>query len=139
MRIEQTVEIAAPPSRIWDVTVDLAQWPRWNPTVSRVEVLDAGPVRPGLRARLTQPGNRPAVWTVTRVDEGRWFEWRTAPLGMRVDAIHDIRPTETGTHVTLAIEIGGWTAPILGWIVARVSRKFLPMEAKALQERCTAA
>ena len=60
----------------------------------------------------------------------------TRPLGMRVDAIHDLQPTATGTHVTLAIEVSGRTAPLLGWIVARVSRKFLPMEAAALKQEC---
>ena len=119
MRIEQTVDIEAPPPRVWNVTIDLAQWPSWNPTVTEVSYRDLGEVRPGFRARLKQPGSAPAEWAVTRVEAPRRFEWTTRPLGMRVDAIHDLQPTAMGTHVTLAIEVSGLTAPLLGWIVAR--------------------
>ncbi|MFA7250179.1 MAG: SRPBCC family protein, partial [Dehalococcoidia bacterium] len=121
------------------VTLDIARWPQWTPTVTAVEVLDPGPVRTGLRVRLTQPGNRPAVWTVTRVEEGRAFAWETRALGMRVEGIHRLEPVATGTRVTLAVEVTGVTAPILGWIVARVSRRFIPQEAAALKGECERA
>ena len=74
MRIEQTVDIEAPPQRVWDVTIDLAQWPSWNPTVTDVSYLAPGEVRPGFRARLKQPGSAPAEWAVTHVEEPRRFE-----------------------------------------------------------------
>ena len=139
MHIEQMVDVNAPVQRVWDVTVDLAAWPSWNPTVETVEVLDAGPMRTGLRARLRQPGNRPAMWTVTRVVEGEVYEWETRALGMVVTALHRFEPTSNGTHVILSIDVDGPTAPLLGWIVARVSRKFLPMEAAALKRVCESA
>ena len=139
MHIEQTVDVNAPVQRVWDVTVDLAAWPSWNPTVSTVEVLDAPPLRPGLRARLKQPGNRPAMWTVTRVVEGEIYEWETRAIGMVVTALHRFEPTSNGTHVILSIDVDGPTTPLLGWIVARVSRKFLPMEAAALKRVCESA
>lgn len=139
MYIEERFEVAAPPRRVWDVTVALADWPRWNPTVERVELLDEGPVRPGFRARLKQPENRPAIWTVTRVEEERTFAWETRAVGMRVLALHLFEPTPTGTRVTLAIDIRGWTTPLLGWIVAGVSRRFLPQEAAGLRRECEGA
>lgn len=139
MHIEETVEVPAPIERVWDVTVDLARWPAWNSTVEAAALLDAPPVRPGLRARLTQPGNRPALWTVTRVEPPRWFVWETRPLGMHVVAAHELQPTDAGTRVRLAIDVSGPTAPLLGWIVIRVSRKFLPMEAASLVAECTRA
>lgn len=132
MHVEESVEISASPARVWDVTLDLARWPEWNPTVTAVEVLDPGPVRVGTRARLTQPGNRPAIWTVTRIEDGRLFGWETRALGMVVTARHDLQPIGSGTRVTLAIDIAGPMTALLGWIVVRVSRKFLPQEAAAL-------
>jgi uncharacterized membrane protein len=136
MRVEETIEIAATPESVWDVTLDLARWPTWTPTVLAVEVLDPEPVRMGTRARLTQPGNRPAVWTVTRLETGREFVWETRALGMRVSGLHRIEAIAEGTRVTLAIEVTGPTAPLLGWIVRRVSRKFLPQEAAGLKREC---
>lgn len=131
--IEVDVTIAAPPQRIWDATVDIERAPTWNPTLTSVEKLDPGPVRVGTRARLMQPGNRPAIWTVTRLEEAREYVWETRALGMTVTATHLIRPVAEGTHVTLAIDIAGPTRVLFGWLVRRVSYKFLPQEAAALK------
>ena len=134
--IYERVVIDAPPERVWELTLDLARWPEWTPTVDAVEVLDPGPVRIGTRARLTQPGNRPAVWTVTVLEAERAFVWETRALGMRVTASHLLDATEGGTTVTLGIDISGPTRPLLGWLVRRASRKFLPQEAAALKLEC---
>ena len=76
---------------------------------------------------------------MTRFAAPNTYEWDTNALGMHVVALHRLEPTSTGTHVTLSIDVSGLTAPLLGWIVARVSRKFLPMEAAALKAEWSAA
>ena len=133
------MDVAAPPQRVWDVTVDIPQWPAWNPTVERVEVLTPQPMGVGWTARLKQPGNAPGTWKVTRYEAPRVYEWDTRPLGMHVTALHVLEPTATGTRVTLSIDVEGPMAFLLGWIVMRVSRKFLPMEADALKQTCERA
>lgn len=134
--IEVDITIAAPPRRIWDATIDIEQAPAWNPTLTAAEKLDEGPVRVGTRARLTQPGNRPAIWTVTKLEEDREYVWETRALGMVVTATHLIEPRGQGTHLTLAIDIAGPTRVLFGWLVRRVSYKFLPQEAAALKVEC---
>ncbi len=136
MYLDQTVDIAAPVERVWDVTIDIPQWPTWNPTVDGVDVLTPRPMGVGWSARLKQPGNAPGTWTVTRFEGPNIYQWETNPLGMHVVALHRLEATSTGTHVTLSIDVSGLTAPLLGGIVARVSRKFLPMEAAALKAEC---
>lgn len=136
MHIEESFEVKAPQQRVWDTTVDIPQWPVWNPTVDRVEVLTPGPMRVGWSARLKQPGNAPGTWVVTRIEEPGLYEWETRTLGMVVTARHVLAPTAGGTRVTLSIDVEGWGAPLFGWVVARVSRKFLPMEAAGLRQEC---
>jgi len=136
VHIEQSVDIAASPERVWETTVDIPRWPEWNPTVDAVEVLTPKPMGLGWTARLKQPGNQPGTWTVTRFEAPRVYEWDTRPLGMHVTALHVLEPSATGTRVTLSIDVEGPTAFLLGWIVARVSRKFLPMETAALKQEC---
>ena len=58
---------------------------------------------------------------------------------MRVLARHDIEGTADGSRVTLVIYVTGPTAPLLGWIVARVSRRFLPQETAGLKRECERA
>ena len=118
---------------VWPIVRDVAAWPSWTPTVTQVDVLDDGPLRPGLRARLTQPGYRPALWTVTDVREGASFTWENRALGMCVVASHHIEPIPTGSRVTLSIDVTGLTALLFGWIVMRVSSRFVPQEAAGLR------
>ena len=65
MRIETSISIAAPPERIWPALADVAAWPDWLPTVTRVEPLDGRELAPGRRYRIAQPRLQTAVWTVT--------------------------------------------------------------------------
>jgi len=68
-----TVDIKAPPQRVWAVLSDVEGWPDWTPSVKRVERLDAGPLTVGGRARLRQPKLRPAIWQITKVEKGSSF------------------------------------------------------------------
>ncbi len=76
MDIEQTIDVAAPPERVWRVMSDVGRWPRWTASVTSVQRLDSGPFAGGGRARLP-----PAVWTVTAPEPGRSFTWRDPSPG----------------------------------------------------------
>jgi hypothetical protein len=56
-RISTAVEIDAPPSRVWDVLVDLPAYPQWNPFIVQAE----GKVAAGetLSLRMALPGREP--------------------------------------------------------------------------------
>lgn len=133
MRIEEHIDIAAAPARVWAVLSDIARWPEWTPTVDTLDVLDCGPFRIGQSARLKQPGYQAAVWTVRTLEDGRAFTWDSRSLGMHVLANHLIEATSNGSHVTLSIDVEGPTAWLLGWLVARASYRFLPQETAALK------
>lgn len=137
MPILETIEIAAPVERVWDVTLDLDRWPDWTPTVTAVEVLGPTPLDVGSSARLSQPGSRPAVWTVTALRAPEEFAWETRALGTRVLAVHRLESLAPDrTRVTLEIHVTGPTAFLLRPLVHRISRRLLPQEAAGLKAAC---
>ncbi len=114
-----TVDIAAPPDRVWAVMTDVERWCEWTPTVTRIERLDRGPLAVGSRARIRQPKLPPAVWQVSDLLEGRSFTWVTRSPGVSVIAKHRVEPAGNGARATLSIRFSG----LLGPIVARLTRR----------------
>jgi uncharacterized protein YndB with AHSA1/START domain len=49
---EISVDIAAPPSRVWSVMSDIERWHEWTSTVTSITRLNDGPLRVGARARI---------------------------------------------------------------------------------------
>lgn len=115
MRWEDTVTIQAPADRVWQLNIDVANWPTLTPTtMRRVERLDDGPFGLDSSARIKQPGQAAAVWTVTRFEPGREFAWQTKRMGMTMTGVHVLEPLATGCRNTLAIEITGPGSGVFG-------------------------
>ncbi len=141
MNIERTIEISAPPERIWAVMSDIARWPEWTPSVTSVELLDDGQFRIGMRARVKQPRLPAAVWTVTAVDPGRRFTWESVAPGLTSIGDHriEVRGTSSVTRVTLTLTWRGWMTPLIRLFFGRLSRRYVQMEAESLKRRSEAA
>jgi uncharacterized membrane protein len=136
MIIQQTVDIAAPPQRVWDVMIDVERWPEWTSSVSSVELLDGGPLKVGSRARIRQPRLAAAVWTVTTIEPGRYFEWRSVLPGLTSIGGHRIQPLgDERCRVLLSVEWKGVLAPLINLIYGELSRRYVTTEAEGLKRR----
>lgn len=132
-----TVEIKAPPARVWTVLADIEGWPDWTPSVKSVERLDSGPLVVGSRARLRQPKLSPAVWQITSIEKGTSFSWATRSFGLTAIGHHLIVPVKKGaaSRVTLTIEFTGLLAPLVAWLTRGLNTSYLAMEAAGLKKR----
>jgi hypothetical protein len=101
--------IAAPPSVVWNVLVDLEAWPQWGPTVSaarldpphtRLELGVTGSVRTSLGVA--------APFTVTEFEAGRHWAWKVAGIPA---THHRVEPAEGGTRASMAAPM--WAAAYL--------------------------
>lgn len=123
---ENSTLISAPASVVWRLTTDVARWPSFMPTVQRVTLLDPE-LRVGGRARVKQPGQSAAVWTVTTLTPTTEFTWETRRLGLRLIGRHRLTPTGEGTRNTLSIEVTGRGAGLFafffGGLIAGVLRQ----------------
>jgi hypothetical protein len=125
---EDSTVIDAPADLVWRLTLDVAGWPSFLPTVRRLERLDPDPLRVGSTARLTQPGQPVAVWTVTRLDPPRGFAWETRRLGLRMVGSHQVEPLPSGCRNTLALELTGRGSRLVGALAGAMIRKSLRRE-----------
>lgn len=136
MRIENEIRIDAPVDRVWEVTRDVERWPEWTPTVTAVKLLTADPFGLGSVARIRQPLQPEAEWTVTDWQPGRRFAWATSRPGMRMVGIHEMSEAASGTVNRLAVEVEGWLAALVWPLLKPAIRKSLKMENAGLKRRC---
>ena len=135
--IERVVDVAAPPKRVWAAMADVERWPEWTASVTRVERLDRGPFGVGSRARVRQPGFPAAVWTVTVLEPGRAFAWRSAVPGLTSVGVHRVDPAgDRASRVTLAVTWSGPLAPVIRLLAGKRSRRYVELEAQGLKRRC---
>jgi uncharacterized membrane protein len=130
-----TVDIAAPAERVWQVMTDVELWPEWTESVQNVKRLDNGPFRVGSRARVKQPKFLPAVWEVTEVNAQRGFTWISRSPGVIASAKHRIEPTARGSKVILSVAYGGLLGSIVAKVLGGVTDRYLMFEAAGLKQR----
>lgn len=136
MRYEQTIEIAAPATQVWRVVAEVDRWPQWTPTMTSVEPLDPLPLHVGMRARVKQPGLRPALLTVASIEEGHAFRWGSQQPGLTFVADHVVTPTAEGAQVRLSVEFRGRLAPLVSALYGGKVRSYVSTEATSLKAHC---
>lgn len=128
---EYAVDIAAPPERVWQATIDIERWTDFVPT--------DGPLALGTTAHVTPKGFLGSTWTVTEFDSSRVFTWPTNPTGISMTARHIIEPAPGGSKMTLQLEWSGWLAGLLSPLIAPRLRSNVRREGDAFKSRCEAA
>lgn len=136
--IATSVDLDAPPARVWDALADGPAYARWNPFVTRLE----GTLSVGSRldVRIALPGSRPMSFhpTVTAAEPGRRLAW----LGRLVlpgvfDGAHSfaLEPLPGGgTRLTQSETFRGLLVPAAGGILRRTEAGFAAMH-DALRRR----
>jgi uncharacterized membrane protein len=130
MRWEHTLEIDTPAASVWAATLDVDALPTISPTtMSAVERLDPGLLRPGSRVRIKQPRQAARIWTVIETEAPTRFVWETTVGKARMVATHLIEPLgPTRARNTLALELTGRGAGLLGRLLGRTFARVLATE-----------
>jgi uncharacterized membrane protein len=130
-----SVDIQAPPPRVWGVMADVERWPEWTASVRSVKRLDSGRLAVGSRARIRQPRLPPALWEIVAVDEGRSFTWVSRGPGVRVTARHEVEPTAAASRATLSLRFEGPLGGLLARVTSGINARYLGMESAGLKRR----
>ena len=130
-----TIDIAAPPERVWAVMSDVERWHEWTASITRIERLDSGPLAVGNRARIWQPKLLPAMWKVTALDPGRSFIWKSGSAVAWTSGHHSVAAIEHGSRATLALHFGGPLGGRVARLLSGLNNRYLQMEAAGLKRR----
>lgn len=128
MRFTSILTIEAPVDVVWRLTADVEGWPSLTPTMTRVVRLDDGPMRIGSRARVKQPRQPEAVWTVTDLEQGHLFNWQTTRMGLTMTGSHRLEESGDGCRNTLTLDLYGFGAGLFGRLLARQIRDSIETE-----------
>lgn len=133
---EDSIEIAAPASLVWEVFTDVERWPEWTASVTRLDALDGPGLAVGKRFAIKQPRMPKLVWKVTEVDPGASWTWvQRSPGGLAL-ARHDVIPTQDGrTVVRQEIDQQGPVGALVGRLMVPMTKRYLELEANGLKAR----
>lgn len=137
--VEESVEIAASPEKVWKVFTDEQSWTKWNPVIRSVRSLRGTPWTMGWEFEFVCKNPplpplkvRPIVLEVSVPSLVRWFG--TAP-GVSGTHWFLFEKSETGTRATSYEEFTGVLAPLLRLfrgLTAKMIRRWL----QALKKEC---
>ena len=128
-----SVDVKAPPERVWQVLTDAERWHEWTPSVTSVELLDK-PLAVGGRAVIRQPELPPGKFKITALEPGRSFTWASGIPGIVfVHAKHIVEPTPSGARLRLVLRFDGLMGGVMGKKMAELNRRYLRMEAAGLK------
>ena len=133
------IDISAPPSRVWQLIMDVESWPQWSPSMTDIKRLDSGPFGPGSQARVKQPGLPVLVWQVTDLAEDAEFTWVTRTPGVATSARHQVSEIAGGTRLTLTLTWSGPFSGLTSALVRKRARQALAQEAAGAKSRIEAA
>jgi uncharacterized membrane protein len=139
MEQSTSIDVAAPPDRVWEVLVDVERWPEWTQSVSAVRLLDDGPLAVGSRVEVSQPSIPTGTYTVTTLESGRSFIWEQRQPGSKVSAHHEcVALPAGGTRVELTVVMTGLIGRVVGRLYRKLTQRYLAMEAAGLKLRAEA-
>jgi uncharacterized protein YndB with AHSA1/START domain len=136
MITDSSVEIAAPPSLVWDVFSDVERWPEWTASVTRLVALDGPGLAVGKRFEIKQPRMPKLVWEVTEVDPGTGWTWVQRSRGGSTVARHDVVARPDGhTLVRQHLDQRGAAGALIGRLMHGMTKRYLELEAQGLKAR----
>ena len=137
-QIVTSIEIGAPPEAVWEVFIDFARFPEWNPFMTKLEGTPAQGEK--LEVRLDPPGGKAMTFgpIVLRFEEARELRWLGHLLVPGIfDGEHIFELTDLGgrTRFVQREEFRGFMAPLMLRLVADSTERGFTAMNEALRDR----
>ena len=116
--IRTEVEIAAPPTKVWNFLTDTDRWEEWSPIINQ----SSGVASLGSTLNITMVGKEenkdgPQYHpTITHFDAPKYFRWRAVMMAgfiMTNDKVFELEETSTGTRLVHTEAFSGMMVPLI--------------------------
>jgi len=134
MRFESSIDIDAPADKVWALVDKLEEWPRWMPSIKKIERISPGPLTAGSQLSVTAKVSGLTVrllMTVTAFVPERNVVLEGRRLGTKLSRFYILEPVNGRTRLT----IGGDVSGALAWLACHGGRKVSTEIALAVKTR----
>ncbi len=117
LKFSSSVEIDAPPEKVWALVNKLEEWPQWIPSIKKIEKLSEGALGIGSQIRVTAKSiiTVRLLMTITEFVPGRHAVMQGKVLGTEMTRYYTLEPVNGGTRLTAGGEVSG----LLAFLVRR--------------------
>jgi carbon monoxide dehydrogenase subunit G len=118
MRFESSIDINAPPDRVWALMDKLEQWPQWMPSIKKIERISKGPLAIGSQLSVTAKVSGLTVkllMTIIKFVPEQTVVMQGRALSTSLTRFYILEPLDGKTKVT----IGGDVSGALAWLARR--------------------
>ena len=137
MAVGHSLDVQAPPERVWAIWSDPATWGSWNPDVASVE-LD-GPFRVGASGTMHTRAGRHHRIEIEAIEPGRAFRLAAWPIPATTFHFEcRVDPAAGGCRISQAVGFGG-LGVILGPLMGKGVAGTFPAILAALKAKAEAS
>jgi carbon monoxide dehydrogenase subunit G len=134
MRFESTIDIDAPPEKVWTLIDKLEQWPQWMPSIKKIERVSKGPLTAGSQLSVTAKVSGLTVkllMTIIKFVPERTVVMQGKALGTSLTRFYNLEPLNDKTRATIGGEVSG----VLAWLARRGGQAVSDEIAQAAKKR----
>jgi len=134
MRFESSIDIDAPPEKVWMLIDKLEQWPQWMPSIKKIERVSKGPLTAGSQLSVTAKVSGLTVkllMTIIKFVPERTVVMQGKALGTSLTRFYNLEPLNDKTRATIGGEVSG----VLAWLARRGGQAVSDEIAQAAKKR----
>jgi carbon monoxide dehydrogenase subunit G len=112
MKFSSSVEIDAPPEKVWALVNEFEEWPQWIPSIKKIEKLSEGALGEGSKICVTAKSTITVklLMTITEFVPRQHAVMQGKVLGTEMTRYYTIDPMNGGTRLTAGGEVSGLLA-----------------------------
>jgi len=133
MKFRASAEIDATPEKAWTSVNDVQEWPRWIPSLKKIEKVTKGPMDVGSRVLVVAKSliTVNLLMTITEFVPGRSVVMEGKVLGVRMKRYYEMEPVNGRARLTAGGEVSG----LLAFLVRRGGQKLSEEIVQALKKK----